>query len=161
MSQSSSISFINIWEGNNSNKETILFDTQDILDNKIDKFTSMMSKLSAQRSNQDKPFKPKILKEKGEDMEEIIMTKVDTKLDTDQIVEIDTVDHHTEVELSTDNIIEKVSVLFKNYRGNFRKGNFRQAQNYRGQISEEDIEVASGAVVLIEVDLGLEKDNSG
>ena len=44
----------------NNNKRTVSFDTQDMLDNKIDKLTSMISKLSTQGSNQNRPFKPKI-----------------------------------------------------------------------------------------------------
>ena len=58
--QSSSTPFMKIWEGYNSNKKTVSFDTQDRLDDKIDKPTSMMSKLSFQGSNQNRPFKPKI-----------------------------------------------------------------------------------------------------
>ena len=38
----------------------VTFDTQDRLDDKIDKLTSMMSKLSVQGSNQNRPFKPTI-----------------------------------------------------------------------------------------------------
>ena len=45
--------------GNNS-KKVVTFDTQDRLDDKIDKHTSMMSKLTAQGNNQNKQFKPKI-----------------------------------------------------------------------------------------------------
>ena len=47
-----------IKDGYNSKK--ITFDTQDVLDDKIDKFTSMMRKLTAQDNNQNKQFKPKI-----------------------------------------------------------------------------------------------------
>ena len=56
---------------------------------------------------------PKFIKEKGEDKVEIIMTKMDIKLDTDQTVEIDTLDFHIEVDLSTDKIIEKGLSMFK------------------------------------------------
>ena len=51
---------MHIWEGYNRNKMTVSFDTQDRLDDKIDKLTSMMSKLSAQGSSQKRDFKPKI-----------------------------------------------------------------------------------------------------
>ena len=63
--QSSSTPFMNIWEGYNSNKKAISFDTQDRLHDKIDKLTSMMSKLSVQGSKQNRPFKPKIYHEKN------------------------------------------------------------------------------------------------
>ena len=36
------------------------FDTEDMLDHKIDKLTCMMSKLSARVINQNGPFKPQI-----------------------------------------------------------------------------------------------------
>ena len=104
--QSSSTPFLNIQEGYNSNKKTVLFDTQERLDDKIDKLISMMSKLSAQGSNQIDHLSPKCIKEKGEDKVEIIVTKADTKV----TMEIHTVDHHIEVGFSMDKIIEKVSV---------------------------------------------------
>ena len=56
--QSSSTTFMNIKDGYNSKKVTV--DTQDSLDDKIDRLTSMMSKLTAQDDNQNKQFKPKI-----------------------------------------------------------------------------------------------------
>ena len=40
------------------------FDTHDSLDDKIDKFTSMMSKLTALDNDQNKQFKPKIYQSK-------------------------------------------------------------------------------------------------
>ena len=49
---------MSIKDGYNSNKVT--FDTQDSLDDKIDKLTSMMSKLTAPDDNLSKQFKPKI-----------------------------------------------------------------------------------------------------
>ena len=49
---------MNMNEGYNNKKVT--FDMQDILHDKIDKLTLMMSKLSAQGNNQKKQFKPKI-----------------------------------------------------------------------------------------------------
>ena len=57
--QSSSTPFMNIQDGYNR-KKVVTFDTQDRLDNKLDKITSMMSKLTAQGSNQNRPFKSKI-----------------------------------------------------------------------------------------------------
>ena len=58
--QSSSTPFMYMWEGYNSNKEIVSFNTQDWLDDKIDKLTSIMSTLTAQGSDQNRPFKPKI-----------------------------------------------------------------------------------------------------
>ena len=51
--QSTSTPFMSIQEDySNSNKRTVSSDTKDMLDNKIDKLTSMMSKLSTQSSHQ-------------------------------------------------------------------------------------------------------------
>ena len=55
--QSYSTPFMNIKDGYNG-KAT--FGMQDRLDDKIDKLTLMMSKLTAQGNNQNKQFKPKI-----------------------------------------------------------------------------------------------------
>ena len=75
--------FRNIQEGYNSNKKVVLFDTQDRLDDKIDKFTSLMSKLRAQVSSQNRLLKPKIYQGKGEDKLGIIIIKINTKADID------------------------------------------------------------------------------
>ena len=58
--QLSSMPFMNIQDGYNSSKKIDTVDTQDRLDNKVDKITSMMSKLTAEDSSQNRPFKPKI-----------------------------------------------------------------------------------------------------
>ena len=50
---------MSIRDGYNS-KKVVTLDTQDRLDGKIDKLTSMMTKLTAQGNNQNKQFKPKI-----------------------------------------------------------------------------------------------------
>ena len=50
---------MNLRDGYNSKKK-VTFDMQDRLDDKIDKLTSMMSKWTAQGSNQNKPLKPKM-----------------------------------------------------------------------------------------------------
>ena len=53
--QSSLIPFMNIKDGYISKKAT--FDTKDSLDEKIDRLTAMMSKLTAQDDNQNEQFK--------------------------------------------------------------------------------------------------------
>ena len=47
-------------DGYKSTKKVVTFDTRDRLDDKLDKITSMMSKLTAQDNNQIWPFTPKI-----------------------------------------------------------------------------------------------------
>ena len=101
--QSSLTPFLNIRDGYNS-KKVIIFDTQDRLDDKIDKLTSMMSKLTAQSNTQNKQFKPKCLQAKGEEKQENIMIKVIIKIVIDQTVEIG--EHHSEVEVGMNRIIE-------------------------------------------------------
>ena len=54
--------FMNIKDGYISKKVT--FDTQDSLDEKIDRPTSMMSKLTAQDVNETKQFEPSIYQSK-------------------------------------------------------------------------------------------------
>ena len=58
-SQSSMIPFMNIRDGYDSKKIVTVY-IQDRLDDKIDKLTSVMSKLTAWGNNHNKQFKPKI-----------------------------------------------------------------------------------------------------
>ena len=58
--QSSLTPFMNIKDGHISKK--VIFDTQDSLDDKIDRLTSMMRKLTAQDDNQNKQFKLRYIK---------------------------------------------------------------------------------------------------
>ena len=51
---------MNIQDGYNNSKKVVSFDTQDRLDDKLDKITSMVSKLTVQSYSQNRPFKPKI-----------------------------------------------------------------------------------------------------
>ena len=60
--QSSSTPFMNIKDGYNSKKVT--FNMQDSLDDKVDRLTSMMSRLTTQEDNQNKQLKSKIYQSK-------------------------------------------------------------------------------------------------
>ena len=64
MVQSSSTPFMNIGDEHDSSKKVDTSDTEDTLDNKLDKITSTMSKLTAQGSNQNRQFKPEIYQAK-------------------------------------------------------------------------------------------------
>ena len=57
--QTSSMPYMNIKDGYISKKFT--FDTQDSLEERLDRLTSMMKKLTIQDDDQIKQFKPKIL----------------------------------------------------------------------------------------------------
>ena len=63
--QSSYTPFINIQGGYNNGKKVVLFDTQDRLDDKLDKITFMMSTLTAQGSSHKRWFKPKMYQGKN------------------------------------------------------------------------------------------------
>ena len=54
-------------EGYHTYKKAVSFNMQNRLDDKIEKLTSVMSKLTAQGEKQDKQFKPKIYQGKRED----------------------------------------------------------------------------------------------
>ena len=58
--QYSSTPFMNIWDGHNSSKKVVISGTQDRLDDKLYKITSMMSKLTAKGSSQSRLFKWKV-----------------------------------------------------------------------------------------------------
>ena len=95
---------MNIKDGYISGKVT--FDTQYGLEEKIDKLTSMMSKLTAQDDNPIKPFKPKIYQQRGQTkkyMIDMIYGQRDYQ-NIDKIVEIE--EFHLVVEYSTDKIAE-------------------------------------------------------
>ena len=127
-----SVIFDTIYEykdGYNSKKFT--YDTQDSLDEKIDRLTSMMRKLTAQDDNQNKQFKPKIYQINKEDkqemsMIEITMIKEITRIDIDLIVEIG--EHQIEVEEYRQSYRGRLYYV-NNYRNYFRWDNFRETQN--------------------------------
>ena len=85
----------------------VTFDTQDGLEENIDRITTMISKLTAQDGGQK--CKPKIFKVEEEDGKEIsirdvFMIREIIKIDIDQRVEIG--EFHLVVEYSVDKIIE-------------------------------------------------------
>ena len=86
-------------------KKVVLIDTQDWLDDTLDKITSMMTKLTAPGSSQNRVFKPKIYQEKRRGQVRNHYNQIDTKIGIDQTVTIG--DWHIEVELSEDKIIEE------------------------------------------------------
>ena len=141
--QLSSTPFMNIWGGYNSNKKTVSFDTQDRLDDKIDKLASLMSKCQLKEVTELYNLSPNFIKEKGEDKVEIIMTKVDIKVDINQTMEIDTVDCHIEVDLSTDKFIEKGLSMFKIMEEILGEEILEKHITIEVKISEENIEVVS------------------
>ena len=86
------------------NTRAVTFNMQDRLDDKIDKPLSMMSKLTAQDSNNINSSSIEYIKEKRGHRQRITMTKVNIRPDTDQTVLIE--ECHLEVELGMDRIIQ-------------------------------------------------------
>ena len=82
----------------------VTFDTQDSLDEKIDRLSSMVSKLTAQDDDQIKQFKPKIYqsKRKGQTRNFYMVRKV-IKVNIGQIVEIG--EYHSVAEYNMNGII--------------------------------------------------------
>ena len=99
---------MNIKDSSVYEKNTVVFDSQSVLDNKKDKLNAMVEKLTTQSINQSRPSNLNFIKEK-EEMKEglIIMTEVCSKADIDKTVETDTADHHIEVDLSMGGIIQE------------------------------------------------------
>ena len=126
--QSSSTPFMNITDGYNS-KRIATFDMQDSLGDEIDKLTSMMSKLTAQGNNQNKPFKTRIYqgKRRGQKRNYYDQSNYQNRYRSN----------------SEDRRISfrGSAQCRQNYRGrsqyvnnnDCRKGNFREMQNYRGK----------------------------
>ena len=87
--QSTSTAVLSIQVGYSSNKSSMSFNTQDMLDNKIDKLTSMMNTLSTQHSNQNDHLSKRFIKEERKDkVEIIIMIEIGYGIGLDQVVVI-------------------------------------------------------------------------
>ena len=71
--QSPSTPFMNIRDGYISSKKVVKFDMKDWLDDKLDKITSMMSKLTAQGSSQNRAFKSKNVSRKRKRTNEALL----------------------------------------------------------------------------------------
>ena len=102
--QSSSTPCMSIKESYNNKKVT--FDMQDGLEEKIDRLTEMLSKLTAKEDGTNKSSNLRYSKAKEEDRQEISMTNVITirvfiKIDIDLVVEIK---FHLVVEFSVDKL---------------------------------------------------------
>ena len=57
---STSTPFMDIEDSSVYDRKTVVFDIQRFLDNRIDKLSAMMEKLTTQNINQGRPFKPKV-----------------------------------------------------------------------------------------------------
>ena len=136
--QSSSTPFMNIKDRYISKKVT--FDTQDSLEEKIDRLTSMISKLTAQDDNQNKQFKSMIYqgKRRGQTRNLYNRCSYDQRNYQNRYRS-----NRGDRRISFSGRIQygqdyrDTCRYNQNYRNDFRKGNFRgnlrSIQNYRGQ----------------------------
>ena len=148
---------MNIQDGYNSGKKVFTFDTQDRIYDKLDKMTSMMSKLTAQGSSQNRLFKPMFTKVKEEDKLDI-MLKIDIKIGTDQTVEIGAC--HIEVELNIDKTIKECHSMINITEMTLGEEILEELKTKEVKILEVDIKVTLGTITLVQVEVGLEKDST-
>ena len=89
-------------------RKSVLFNSQTVLDSKIDKITALMSKLTPRVPANSILLNPKFIKEKGEEKEELIcMTEVGSKAEIGQTVETDSQYYHIKVDHSMKNVLEE------------------------------------------------------
>ena len=108
-----------------------MFDKQDRLDDKVDKITSIMSKLAAQGSSQNRLFKPKIYQGNRRGQARNYYAQ-DRYQDRYRSKSGDRRMSYRGRAQFRQNYRGR-SQYDQNYRGDFRKGNFRGMENYRGQ----------------------------
>ena len=154
--QSSSTPFMNIGDGNIS-KKAVTFEIQDRLDDKIDKHTSMMSKLTAQGNNLNKQFKPKIYQGKwrgqtrdyygqGNDQNKYISNSGDRSMSLG-------------VELSMDKITEEGCNMLIILEMTLGEEILGKCKSIEVKILEGDMEAIMERTSMEEVEIGLGKDN--
>ena len=131
-------------------KKVVTFDTQDRVDNKLDKLTSMMSKLTALGNNQNKQFK------QG-DKQGITMIKAIIRIDTGKIVVIG--EYHLGVELSMDRIIEEDCNMLIIIEMTLGEEILGKCKIMEVSIIEVVIEAIIEMTALEEVEVGLGKDS--
>ena len=149
MGHSSSTPFMNIQDGYNSGKNIVLFDTQDRLEDMLDKITSVRSKLPAQGDSQNRPFKPKMYQEKRKGQTRNYCNQDRYQGSIDQTVVIG--ECHVEVELSTDKIIEEGHSMIRITEVILEKEILEKCKITEVRILEVDIKIALGMIILEEI----------
>ena len=156
--QSSSVPFMNIKDGYISKKVT--FNTQDSLEEKIDKFMSMMSKLTPQDDDKIRNLILKYIKAKGEDTQDIFMIEI-IKIDIGQIVEIG--EYHSVVEYDMDRITETNQGIIRTIRvileEEILEGIYSQIRITEIKFVEMDTGKSIERIIMKEVKVGLGIDS--
>ena len=141
MDQSSATSFMNIKDSYSSNKK-VTFDTQDGLEEKIDRLTVLMSKLTAKDDGLNKHFKPKIFQNKRRGQTKNFHDKCNYDHKNHQNrYRSDSRDRRISFSgrIQHGQNYRDIPRYGQSYRNDFRKGNFRgklrkyQIQNFRRQ----------------------------
>ena len=139
------------------NSKKVTFDMQDSLDDKRDKITSMMNKLTAQDNNENKQFKPKIYQ---------VRWRGQSRYNYDQAnyqnrYRLNSGDRRTLFRSRGQNgqNYRGRPHYINNYRNDFRRDNCREIQITEVKIFEVEIEGILEMTTLEEVEIGLGKDN--
>ena len=149
---------MNIKDGYISKK--ITYDTQDSLDEKIDRLESMVSKLTAQDDDQNKKFKPKIYTPTQFFMITAMVRKI-IKIDIDQIVEIG--EYDLVAEYNMDRTVEKdqgiIRIIEVTLEGEILEGMSNQIGIIEVKIIEMDIKEIIEIIVMKEAEVCIGIDN--
>ena len=131
--QSSSTPFMNIEDGYSSMKVT--FDMGDSLDDKIDRLMSMMSKMTAQDDDQNKQLKPMIYQSKWRGITRNFYDQNYDQRNYQNRYRSNIGDRRTSYRGRGQygQNYRGRSHYINNYRNDYRRDNFRNIQNYRGQ----------------------------
>ena len=153
----SSTPFMNIWNGYNNSKKVVTFDTQDRLDDNLEQITSTMSKLTAQASSQNRPFKPKIYqgKRRGQARNYYHQDRYQTGYRSNSRDR--GMSYRGRAQYGQN--YGGRSQYDQNNRSDFRRGNCNGTQNYRGQNFRSQCRGNFKKKSLEEVEVGLEKDS--
>ena len=158
--QWSCIPFMNIKDGYIS--KIFTFDMQNSLDDKVDRLTLMMSKLTTWDDNQNKQLKPKIYKSKQRGQTRNFYDKNNyypeiTKIDICQIVGIG--EHHIEVEVVMDKITEEDHITLIIIEMTSEETISEKCKITEDKIIEVDAERILEMIILEEVGVCLKTDN--
>ena len=121
----------------------------------------MMSKLTAQDDDQIKQFKPKYIRAKGEDRQEIstitAMVREIIKIDIGQIVDVG--EYHSVAEYNIARIIETDQGIIKTIEVILEEEISNQIRITEVKIIEVDIEETIEMIIMKEAEVGLGIDN--
>ena len=141
-----------------NSKKPVTFDTQDRLDDKIDKHMSMMSKQTAQGNNQNKQFNPKIYqgKRRGQTRNYYDQVNYQNRYRSNSGVG----ECYLGVDLSMDRIIEEDCNMLIIIEMTLEEDILGKHKIIEVRILEVDIEAIIEMTILEEVEIGLGKDNT-